>query len=200
MRKTNINDRYRFVLGTQATELTQAPCPPGEDPTPEHLEAGISALHRAVEVEREVSRRQAIEFEKLDARMQSLVSAHNTGLRGLMMTVGQTVRELNVIRKIMVVSGATSTEQAERLYDKALPAIMEMRATMAMWRHREGLSVPEFSLDEETRLMEYLMQNPAEQTFKSSDEEQLQPQTPAVEDNPTKDGREPRNVDREHER
>lgn len=200
MRKTNIIDRYRFVLGNQATELTQAHCPHGDDPRPEHLEAGITALNQALEVEREVSRRLTIEFDKLNSRMQTLVSAHNTGLRGLMMTVGQTVRELNVIRKIMIVSGATSTDQAERLYDKALPAIMEMRATMAMWRHREGLSVPEFSIDEETRLLEYLIQNPAEQTPRCPEEDQVPPHRTGTEDAVSKDGREQRNADREHER
>lgn len=85
-----------------------------------------------------------------------------------MMTVGQTVREMHVIRRVLIIAGATSTEQAERLYDKALPAINELRATMALWRQREGLEIPEFSLEEEERILNQLIQNPAEDRAKAT--------------------------------
>lgn len=162
MRKDNITDRFRFVLGQFAKDLTVEYCPPGELPNADHLEAGIKALRHEVEIERAVHARLRSEFDRLDDRMMEIVAAQTTGMRGLMMTVGQVVRELSVFRKIMIVSGATSNDQAERLYDKALPAIMELRATMALWRQREGLEIPEFDLDEESRLLEQLAQNPAE--------------------------------------
>jgi len=134
---------------------------PGEElPGRDHLEAGIAALQREVEVEREVQARLKAAFDRLDSRMMELVAAHGTGMRGLMMTVGQVVRELSVFRKIMIISGATSNDQAERLYDKALPAILELRATMALWRQREGLEIPEFDQKEESRMLEELTQTP----------------------------------------
>ncbi|MPL92138.1 hypothetical protein SDC9_38235 [bioreactor metagenome] len=160
MRKENINDRFRFVLGPLAKELTLKLCGKDEIPNSEHLEAGIKALRRDAEVEAEVNRRLREEFDRLDGRMMQLVSAQNTGMRGLVMMSGQLVRELSVIRKLLIVTGATSNEQAERLFDKAEPAIMEMRATLALWRQREGLEIPEFSLEEEGKLLEHLVQTP----------------------------------------
>ncbi|WP_420024770.1 hypothetical protein ACN9JG_22930 (plasmid) [Cereibacter azotoformans] len=171
MRKDNINDRYRIYLGAKAKALTVAHCPPGELPGSDHLEAGIEALQQALEVERAVLRRLQDEFDRLDGRMVNLVSAHNHGLRGLMMMTGQMVRELNVIRKILIVSAASNNEQAERLYVKAVPAIMEMRATLAVWREREGLEVPEFSFEQEERILQQLVQNPAEHRHPDHGEE-----------------------------
>ncbi|BAQ71641.1 hypothetical protein NHU_04528 (plasmid) [Rhodovulum sulfidophilum] len=49
------------------------------------------------------------------------------------------------------------------IYDKAAPAIMEMRATLAVWRQREGLELPEFSFEQEQQVLNTLIQNPAEQ-------------------------------------
>lgn len=161
MRKENIDNRYRFVLGTEAAALTALHTPEGDLPRPEHLDAGIAALRREIDLARGVNARLGEEFDRLDGRFQSLLSAHNDGMRGLMMTVGQTVRELHVIRRVLIISGATSSEQAERLYDKALPAINELRATMALWRQREGLEIPEFSLEEEERILNQLIQNSA---------------------------------------
>ena len=52
------------------------------------------------------------------------------------MMLGQIVRELQVFRKIMIVSSAASSPEAERLMDKALPVIMELRGTLLAWRAR----------------------------------------------------------------
>lgn len=161
MRKDSIDNRYRFVLGAEATAITAAHTPDGELPRAEHLDLGIAALRREIEFEKQVNSRLGQEFDRLDQRFQSLLSAHNDGMRGLMMTVGQTVREMHVIRRVLIIAGATSSEQAERLYDKALPAINELRATMALWRQREGLEIPEFSIEEEERILNQLIQNPA---------------------------------------
>ncbi|RWR09166.1 hypothetical protein D2T29_20705 [Sinirhodobacter populi] len=161
MRRENIENRYRFVLGPVAAALTAEHTPPGDISRPDHLEAGITRLANDLATERAVNQRLGEVFANLDARFASLLSAHNDGMRGLMMTVGQTVRELHVIRRVLIIAGATSNEQAERLYDKALPAITELRATMALWRQREGLEIPEFSLEEEDRLLTQLIQNPA---------------------------------------
>lgn len=161
MRRENIENRFRFVLGPAAAALTAEHTPAGDISRPDHLEAGIARIQSDLVIERETNRRLTEAFQNLDARFLSLVSAHNDGMRGLMMTVGQTVRELHVIRRVLIISGATSNEQAERLYDKALPAITELRATMALWRQREGLEIPEFSLEEEDRLLSQLIQNPA---------------------------------------
>ncbi|RWR25498.1 hypothetical protein D2T31_21830 [Sinirhodobacter populi] len=161
MRKDNIDNRYRFVLGTEAAALAADHTPEGDLPRAEHLDAGIAALQREIELAKQVNSRLGQEFDRLDQRFQSLLSSHNDGMRGLMMTVGQTVRELHVIRRVLIISGATSSEQAERLYDKALPAINELRATMALWRQREGLEIPEFSIEEEERILNQLIQNPA---------------------------------------
>lgn len=161
MRRENIENRYRFVLGRAAAALTAEHTPPGEISRADHLEAGIARLESDLAVERETNRRLGEAFRNLDARFLSLLAAHNDGMRGLMMTVGQTVRELHVIRRVLIISGATSSEQAERLYDKALPAITELRATLALWRQREGLEIPEFSLEEEERILNQLIHNPA---------------------------------------
>lgn len=161
MRRENVDNRYRFVLGRAAAALTAEHTPPGEISRPDHLEAGISRLESDLAVERETNRRLGEAFRNLDARFLSLLAAHSDGMRGLMMTVGQTVRELHVIRRVLIISGATSSEQAERLYDKALPAITELRATLALWRQREGLEIPEFSLEEEERILNQLIHNPA---------------------------------------
>lgn len=177
MRKESIDNRYRFVLGTEAAAITAAHTPEGELPRAEHLDLGIAALRREIEFEKQVNSRLGQEFDRLDQRFQSLLSAHNDGMRGLMMTVGQTVREMHVIRRVLIIAGATSTEQAERLYDKALPAINELRATMALWRQREGLEIPEFSLEEEERILNQLIQNPADDRAKATvpGERQLEP-------------------------
>ncbi|MFC3058383.1 hypothetical protein [Paenirhodobacter populi] len=174
MRKENIDNRYRFVLGAEAAALTANHTPEGDLPRAEHLDAGIAALQGEVELARQVNNRLGEEFDRLDQRFQSLLSSHNDGMRGLMMTVGQTIRELHVIRRVLIISGATSSEQAERLYDKALPAINELRATMALWRQREGLEIPEFSLVEEERILNQLIQNPStESDRKDGPEESL---------------------------
>lgn len=167
MRRENIENRYRFVLGRAAAALTAEHTPPGEISRPDHLEAGIARLEGDLAVEREINRRLDAAFQNLDARFRSLLAAHNDGMRGLMMTVGQTVRELHVIRRLLIISGATSSEQAERLYDKALPAITELRATLALWRQREGLEIPEFSLEEEERILNQLIHNPPSEQEKA---------------------------------
>ncbi|WP_323039465.1 hypothetical protein [Gemmobacter sp.] len=161
MRRENIENRYRFVLGPAAAALTTEHTPPGDISRPDDLEAGINRLGSDLATERAINQQLREAFTNLDARFAALLSAHNDGMRGLMMTVGQTVRELHIIRRILIIAGATSNEQAERLYDKALPAITELRATMALWRQREGLEIPEFSLEEEDRLLNLLIQNPA---------------------------------------
>lgn len=161
MRRENVDNRYRFVLGSAAAALTARHTPEGDIPRPEHLEAGIAALHQDLAIAREVNTRLEQQFDRLDSSFRSLLSAHSDGMRGLMMTVGQSVRELHVIRRVLIISGATSSEQAERLYDKALPAITELRATLALWRQREGLEIPEFSLEEEERILNQLIHNPA---------------------------------------
>lgn len=179
MRKESIDNRYRFVLGAEATAITAAHTPDGDLPRAEHLDIGITALRRQIELEKQVNSRLGQEFDRLDQRFQSLLSAHNDGMRGLMMTVGQTVREMHVIRRVLIIAGATSSEQAERLYDKALPAINELRATMALWRQREGLEIPEFSLEEEERILNQLIQNPADDRAKAAvtGESQFEPPT-----------------------
>ncbi|MCL4068174.1 hypothetical protein M3484_16505 [Pseudomonas sp. GX19020] len=185
MRRDNIDNRYRFVLGQVATALTAEQTPPGEISRPDHLEAGIVRIQNELAIERATNRRLTEAFQTLDARFFTLLTAHNDGMRGLMMTVGQTVRELNVIRRVLIISGATSTEQAERLYDKALPAIMELRATMALWRQREGLEIPEFSLEEEERILSELIQSPATDRERSEDPSLSQDETVCEQPNRT---------------
>lgn len=158
MRKDNLTDKLRFVLGPEARNIALRNTPPGQVPSAEHLEAGIAALIQDRAIEKEVNRRLQEEFDKLNGRMTQLVTGQNSAMRGLMMTVGQVVRELSVIRRIMIIAGATSNEQAERLYEKAEPALVELRATMALWRQREGLEIPEFSYDEETRVLDQMLQ------------------------------------------
>lgn len=161
MRKDNIENKFRFVLGHRAKEITVGSCPAGEIPSPEHLEAGIERLQSENFALEAVNRELKANFDRLDARYEQFLAQHRLASRNEVMMLGQIVRELHVFRQILIVSTAASNDEAERLMDKALPAIMEMRGTLVAWRAREGIEVPEYEVSRESQALEQLIQNPA---------------------------------------
>ncbi|MDH2328633.1 hypothetical protein QCN27_17415 [Cereibacter sp. SYSU M97828] len=81
----------------------------------------------------------------------------------------QIVRELHVFRQILIVASAASNGEAERLMDKALPIIMELRGTLISWRAREGIEVPEYDHSKEAEMLERLIHNHSGQRHTEKD-------------------------------
>jgi hypothetical protein len=163
MRKDNIDNKFRFVLGPRAKELTLRSCPAGDLPNAEHLEAGIAKLETENAALEGTNRELKAQFDRLDTRYEQFMAQHRLSTRNEVMMLGQIVRELHVFRQILIVSSAASNGEAERLMDKALPIIMELRGTLLAWRAREGIEVPEYDHGKEAQLLERLIQNPAVQ-------------------------------------
>ncbi|MGO4855030.1 hypothetical protein [Phaeovulum sp. W22_SRMD_FR3] len=163
MRKDNIEKRQRVDLRPVSMALMHQSCPPGDIPNADHLEAGIVKLQSENIVLEGVNKELKFQLDRLDTRYEQFMAQHRLSTRNEVMMLGQIVRELHVFRQILIVSSAASNEEAERLMDKALPIIMELRGTLLAWRAREGIEVPEYDHGKEAQLLERLIQNPAVQ-------------------------------------
>ncbi|TKA96594.1 hypothetical protein FAZ78_10640 [Cereibacter changlensis] len=159
MRRENVDNKFRFVLGPVAKDLTLGACPQEASPSPDHLDAGIVKLATENAALRAVNDELKAALDRLDGRFGAFLDQHNLATRNEIMMLGQIVRELHVFRKIMIVSSAASNPEAERLMDKALPIIMELRGTLLAWRAREGIDVPEYDHGKEADLHERLIHN-----------------------------------------
>lgn len=84
-----------------------------------------------------------------------------TDFRGLLMMLGQMIRELHILRHVIIVAAAADQEEADRLLENAIPSVLELRATVDAWRAREGIDLPEFSRGKDEWAFERLIQNPA---------------------------------------
>lgn len=169
MRKENVDNKFRFVLGERAKALTIAQCPPGELPNSDHLDAGIQHLQNRHDVLEAVNLELKTQLDRLDKRYEQFLDQHRLATRNEVMMLGQIVRELHVFRQVLIMVTATSNDQAERLMDKALPIIMELRGTLISWRAREGIEVPEYDHGKEAEMLERLIHNHSGQ--KQSDKE-----------------------------
>ncbi|MDH2328317.1 hypothetical protein QCN27_15735 [Cereibacter sp. SYSU M97828] len=159
MRKENIDNKFRFVLGERAKALTVAQCPPGELPNSDHLEAGIQHLQNQHEVLASVNIELKTQLDRLDKRYEQFLEQHRLATRNEVMMLGQIVRELHVFRQVLILATANGADHAERLMDKALPIIMELRGTLISWRAREGIEVPEYDHGKEAQMLERLIHN-----------------------------------------
>jgi hypothetical protein len=159
MRKENIDKRQRVDLRPLSLRLMLDNCPPGDVPTADHLEAGIDKLKTDNAVLLGVNNELKAALDRLDERFTQFLDQHNVATRNEIMMLGQIVRELHVFRQIIIVGSATNNAEAERLMDKALPIIMELRGTLLAWRAREGIDVPEYDHGKEADLHERLIHN-----------------------------------------
>ena len=161
MRKDNIENKFRFVLGPRAKDLTARTCPAGDIPSADHLEEGIAKLEAETAALEGINRELKVQFDRLDNRYEQFLGQHRLSTRNEVMMLGQIVRELSVLRQILIVNATPNNAEAERLMDKALPVILEMRGTLLAWRAREGIEVPEYDHGREAQLLERLIHNPA---------------------------------------
>lgn len=169
MRTENIDKRHRVDLRPAAMALMIESCPPGGVPNADHLDAGITNLKTENAVLEGINKELKVQLERLDARYEQFLDQHRLATRNEVMMLGQIVRELHVFRQVLIMVTATSNDQAERLMDKALPIIMELRGTLISWRAREGIEVPEYDHGKEAEMLERLIHNHSGQ--KQSDKE-----------------------------
>lgn len=127
MRKENIDKRQRVDLRPAAMALMIESCPAGEIPNADHLDAGILKLKTEFSVVEGINKELKFQLDRLDSRYEQFLAQHRLSTRNEVMMLGQIIRELYVYRQILTVSAASSNYEAERLMDKALPIIMELR-------------------------------------------------------------------------
>jgi hypothetical protein len=161
MRKEALDDRYRIRLGPKATELSKAHCPPTEIPSSEHLEIGIDRLTRELEILAAQNKTLQSVIDGFGYRLDSFTDKQAIANRGLIMMMGQCVRELDTMRTILVAMRATSPDEAQKLLEYGAYFITKMRGTLDAWRDREGINVPQYDREEEEKVLNDLNAPPA---------------------------------------
>lgn len=151
MRRDNMDNRFRFVLGPEAVAFLKRHCPPDEEPKAAHLDAAIAAITAELSVREDALKAQQAELSMerelrtdLDRRFKQFVKDNRTGVRGLMMAIGAIIKELDATRRVLEFTAVKANEQAERLLVGAIPSIMELRSTLGHWRGRHNMELPKF--------------------------------------------------------
>ncbi|WP_424753282.1 hypothetical protein [Methylobacterium sp.] len=156
MRSHNIENRYRFVLGPEAVALVKRHCPPDEEPKAAHLDAAIAAISAELSAREDALKAQQADLvaerelrADLDRRLTEIIQDNRTGLRGLMMAIGEIIKELDVIRQVLEFTATKANEQAERLLLGAIAPVMKLRSLLGVWRARHNMELPKFDRAEE---------------------------------------------------
>lgn len=167
MRRDNMDNRFRFVLGPEAVALLKRNCPSDDEPKAAHLDAAIAAISADLSAREDALKAQQAELSSerkrradLERRLKECVQDNRTGVGGLMMAVGAIIRELDATRKVLQFTAVKSNDQAERLLVGAIPTIMELRSTLGYWRGRHNMELPKFDRAEEAWTLEQLMLKP----------------------------------------
>jgi hypothetical protein len=162
MRKEAIDNRFRFVLGPKAAALTSAACPPDDIPKSEHLDKAIEILEDKLASEKRINTELQAALTNLGDSLLVMTDKQAVANRGLIMMLGQCARELKVMRKALVLNNSEGPEESQQLLKEGVEYIVELRASLAEWRHREGIKVPEFDRTEEEKILDALIQSSVE--------------------------------------
>lgn len=171
MRRDNMVERIRLVLGPRALELAKPQVPEGDTVSASALDAGIQALQDELAHQRRLNQEIASRQDRFEALMDTVTAQHRISARAMLMMTGQLVRELSVIRRLLAVSAAPSNAASERLLQQAEPAIAELRQTLALWREREGIDVPEYTMEKEEQYLRTLMHSSPDDREKDQGDE-----------------------------
>lgn len=174
MRKEAIDNRFRFVLGPKAAGLTAAACPTGELPKSEHLDRAIESLEEKLASEKRINAELQRAISGFSDSLLVMTDKQAVANRGLIMMLGQCVRELKVMRMALVLNNSEGPEESQQLLKEGVEYIVEMRASLAEWRHREGIKVPEFDRTEEEKILDDLIQRSAETRLQTASSRQIE--------------------------
>lgn len=151
MRRDNIDaERPRMVLGELAIELAKSQADPQTGVTSRDLDRGIYALKTEL-TEAKAALKQA--QDTISHLLQRFDKTEELRVRsdcGHLMLHGQIHRELKGILGLvgLLVSAKSSDEMREGDFNAAMRVVedlvAETRNTLAYWRAREGLEMPEY--------------------------------------------------------
>lgn len=162
-----MDNRFRFVLGPEAVALLKRHCPPDEEPKAAHLDAAIAAITAELSAREDALKAQQAELNRereqragLDRHFKVFVQDNRIVVRGLMMAIGEMIKELDATRKVLEFTAVKANEQAERLLVGAISSVKELRSTLGIWRARHNMELPKFDRAEEAWTLAQLMLKP----------------------------------------